>query len=215
MLNKDRIGVLIGKNGETKELLETLTRTKIVIDSDTGEYTIMAVTEEDKLEGSTGKRNKIIESLQDSYKEEISLELNTEDPAFSVWITKKIIRAINMGFKPEKAVKLLDQNYILDVTNLESVIGHSEKKLRRIKGRIIGEKGKMRMSIEKFTNTHLSIYRNLIGIIGDYNSMKIAKKAVNMILDGLPHRVVYNFIQKKYREQKEKEFRETWKPTFD
>ena len=95
--------------------------------------------------------------------------------------------------------------------------GNSEKKNKRLMGRLIGEKGRMRNAIEQYSNVFMSIYpeNKIIGLIGDYESLKIARKAVNMLLDGLPHYVVLNFLLKKSRERKEQEFQENWKPSFN
>ena len=40
LLNKQRLPIVIGKNGETKKLIEKLTHTRIEVDSETGEVTI-------------------------------------------------------------------------------------------------------------------------------------------------------------------------------
>ena len=54
-----------------------------------------------------------------------------------------------------------------------------------------------------------------MGFIADFDSLKIAQKAVDMIIEGLPHKTVTSFLLKRHRERKEKQFHETWKPTFD
>lgn len=212
MMNKDRIGVLIGQNGRTKDMIEELTGTRIVIDSATGEYQVEALENAEK---SINQKEAIAENLEEDYEEDVNLETDINDSSFSKWIATKIINAINIGFKPEKAVKLLDSEYSLEIIDLNKSIGGSEKKLKRMKGRLIGRNGKMRESIEKYSGAHVSIYKTKLGIIGNFDSSKIARKSVKMILEGLPHNVVFKFLQKKYKQQKEREFRENWTPTFD
>lgn len=224
-MNKDRLAVLIGKNGRTKQRIEKLTHTKIEIDSSTGEYSVnphnTPIKKPNDEKNSIGKDNEkadLVDEYDLSEDEEINnslLENANFEPSFSVWLAKNIIQAINIGFKPEKALKLLNSEFSLDVIPLEQILNNSEKRIKRMKGRIIGEKGKMRESIEKFSGANLSVYNNLIGIIGDFESLKIARKSISMILEGLPHKVSLNYLQKKYRERKEQEFKETWKPTFD
>lgn len=210
MINKDRIAVLIGKNGKTKEVIELLTNTEIEIDSKTGEYNIKPK------EHNTSEKINLDVDIEEIFEEKISLDsVTVNDPSFSVWITKNIIEAINIGFKPEKALKLLNQEFSMEVINLEKVIGSSEKKLTRIKGRLIGEKGVMRESIEKYSDVYMSVYKNLIGLIGKFDNLKVAKSAINMILEGMPHNSALNYLQKKYRERKDEEFKQIWKPSFD
>lgn len=211
-MNKDRIGVLIGQNGSTKKMIEELTNTIIDINSETGEYEIK--TKKPSNENKDIKQ-KIVEDLEEDYDDEVKLDVDISDSSFSIWIATQIINAINIGFKPEKAVKLLDSEYSLEIIDLNKLISSSVKKLRRMKGRIIGRNGTMRESIEKYSGAHVSIYKLKLGIIGNFESLKVARRAINMILDGLPHKIVYKFLQKKYKQKREREFRETWKPSFD
>ncbi|MBN2154975.1 MAG: RNA-processing protein [Candidatus Lokiarchaeota archaeon] len=208
-MNKDRVAVLIGKNGITKKKIQFLTNTQIEVDSTTGEYSIIPVEDQ---EDDTPEMQNILDQLDITPE---SLNIYKESPNFGMWTAKKIIEAINMGFKPEKAFKLINQDCIFEIISLEDILGNSQKTIKRIKGRLIGEKGIMRKSIEKYTNAHISVYQNQIGFIADFDSLKIAQKAVDMIIEGLPHKTVLAFLQKRYREKKEKEFHETWKPTFD
>jgi len=146
---------------------------------------------------------------------ETVLHLFKESPNFGLWIAKSIIEAINIGFKPEKAFQLLNQEYIFETISLEDAAGNTQKIIKRIKGRIIGENGSMRQSIEKYSTAFISVYGNHIGFIADFDSLKIAQKAIDMLIEGLPHKTVLTFLQKRYQERKEKEFHETWKPTFN
>lgn len=221
MIDKERVAVLIGKNGQTKELIERLTNTKIDIDSNSGNYRISPkenskenIKNNEDTENKELESNELIEKLNSS---EISSENITYEPSFSAWITQSIIEAINIGFTPEKALKLLDQKFTLEIINLEKLIGNNEKKIKRISGRIIGENGRMRSSIEQFSGVYLTINtkKNLLGLIGDFECLKVARKSIEMLTNGLPHKVTLNFLQKKYRERKQQEFNETWKPTFE
>ena len=209
MINKDRLAVVIGKNGITKRKIQYLTHCVIEIDSTTGDYTIHP--QEGEMEGSS-ELEKIHEEL------DIPIDIHKifkESPNFGIWTAKKVIEAINMGFKPEKAFQLINQDFIFEVISLEDTSGSSQKIIKRVKGRIIGENGSMRQSIEKYSTAYVSIYENSVGFIADFDSLKIAQKAVDMIIEGLPHKTVLSFLQKRHQERKEKEFHETWKPTFD
>jgi ribosomal RNA assembly protein len=192
-LSKDRIAVVIGKNGEVKKKIEEMTGTSITIDSETGEYNIESVpVNQDTIEN----------------------EFLNEEGEFRKYQTKFVLDAINHGFNPEKALKLLDPELHLDVVNLEDVLGDNEKRLTRMKGRLIGESGKIRNSIEQFSSVNISILNKTVAVIGDFDSIKIAKKAITMIIQGSPHKTVLNYLQKEYQERKRMEFTSTWKPTL-
>lgn len=207
-MNKDRLAVLIGKNGITKKKIQYLTNTVIEIDSKTGDYTIHPQEKpEEDLEFE-----KFLEQIDIPHD---TLKIFKKSPNFGLWTAKKIIEAVNIGFKPEKAFQLVNQDFIFEKISLEDAVGSSQKVIKRIKGRLIGEGGSMRQSIEKYSTAFISIYENSVGFIADFDSLKIAQKAVDMLIEGLPHKTVTSFLQKRYRERKEKEFHETWKPTFD
>lgn len=171
---KERIGVLIGKEGATKEHVENLTQTKLDIESETGSVTI-------------------------------SPSENMEDP-LAVWKARYIIKAIGRGFSPETALKLLDDDYILDIINLPDFVGKSKKAILRQKGRIIGREGRTKEIIKEMTSVDISVYGKTVALIGDMERIQIAKEAVQMILEGIRHKTVYSFLEKKKQELKRKEF---------
>lgn len=189
-LDKERMAVAIGKNGETKKKIEDLTGTLIKIDSTTGEFQVEPNKE----------------------KMPIDEESFPLDPSVRAFATINILKAIGFGFNPDKALKLLDPEYTIEIVDLEDILGHSDNKLTRIKGRLIGDKGKIRAAIEQFSDVHMSIYNRYLSLIGDFEAIKLAKKAINMIIDGAPHKVVLTFLQKKYQEKKHEDFTQIWKP---
>ncbi|MHA1129783.1 MAG: KH domain-containing protein, partial [Candidatus Helarchaeota archaeon] len=59
-----------------------------------------------------------------------------------------------------------------------------------------------RRIIEESTENVLSVYGNTVSIIGNIKTLKIAKKAVTMLIKGASHSTVYQFLYKKRREMK-------------
>jgi len=171
---KERVGVLIGKDGTTKEHIENMTSTELDIDSETGSITIIPTEK-------------------------------MEDP-LAVWKARYIIKAIGRGFSPETALKLLDDEIILEIINLPDFVGKSKKAILRQKGRIIGREGRTKEIIKEMTNVDMSVYGKTVALIGDMERIQIAKEAVEMILDGIRHKTVYSFLERKKQELKRKEF---------
>ncbi len=165
---KDRIGVLIGKRGSTKAMIEELTGAEILVDSGTGEVLIRFP--------------------------EIP-----EDPLMPMKL-ESVIRAIGRGFNPEIALKLLQDDYVLEVIDIRRFVGARKNALKRMRGRLIGEKGKARSYIESRTNTHISVYGHTVSIIGRTYDVVAAREAVFSLLEGSMHSTAYRAMEKKIAE---------------
>ncbi len=170
-----RIGVLIGTEGKTKEIIEKTTKTHINVDSEAGSISITPHQE-------------------------------AEDP-LSVWKARFMVKAIGRGFNPDIALKLVDDEVMLEIINLQDYAGKSKKAILRQKGRIIGKDGKTRDIITEMTGTYVSIYGKTVSIIGEMERLQIAKEAVEMILNGARHKTVYSFLERKKREMKLREIK--------
>ncbi len=180
---RERVGVVIGKNGITKDEIENLTKTEIIVDSEAGTVAI-SPTEE------------------------------TEDP-LSVWKARYIVKAIGRGFNPEISVKLMGDETILEIINLPDYVGKSKKAILRQKARIIGKDGRTKDIITDMTGVDISIYGKTVAIIGDMEQIHIAKEAVEMILNGVRHKTVYAFLERKTRDMKIKQFHRLAKDESD
>lgn len=108
----------------------------------------------------------------------------------------RVIEAIGRGFSPQRAIRLLDEGAILEVIDLRDYAGRSTNSLERIRGRVIGLKGKSRRVIEELTRCHVSVYGRTVSIIGDASEVQLASDAVKSLAKGSQHRAVYNTLQK-------------------
>jgi len=115
----------------------------------------------------------------------------------------EVVQAINRGFSPERAFVLLeDEDLLLDIIDL-SGLTDSPRQLDRLRGRIIGKDGRSREQIEHMTECEISVFGKTVAIIGLPEQIKIARTAVDMLLQGLPHEAVYAFMERKRRELKQ------------
>lgn len=161
-----RVGVLIGKGGATKKILEDRTSTRISVDSKEGIV---------RVEG---------------------------DNAPFLLRGVEVIQAINRGFSPERAFMLLDdEDLLLDMIDLSGMTDNP-RQLERLRGRIIGKDGRSREQIEHMTDCEISVFGKTVALIGLPDQIKIARNAIDMLLQGLPHDVVYGFLERKRREAK-------------
>ncbi|MFQ5621427.1 MAG: RNA-processing protein, partial [Candidatus Nanoarchaeia archaeon] len=63
----------------------------------------------------------------------------------------------------------------------------------------IGEGGKSRKVLEDLTECQISVYGKTIAVIGEVEMMSLARRAVDMLLCGAPHRNVYKWLEKQRR----------------
>ncbi len=108
----------------------------------------------------------------------------------------RVIEAIGRGFSPQRAKRLIDGGTAFEVIDLRDYAGRSTNSLDRIKGRVIGLKGKSRRVIEELTKCHLSVYGRTVAIIGEAQEVQLASEAVRQLASGSQHKTVYNALQK-------------------
>ncbi|MCE4617454.1 MAG: KH domain-containing protein [Desulfurococcales archaeon] len=122
-----------------------------------------------------------------------------------------IVRAMALGFTPEQAFELVDEDMILVVIDLKTVVGDNQSAIRRLKGRVIGEKGRAKRTIEEVTGTKIVVGDYHIGIIGEYERAMAAKTAVEMLLEGRQHSTVYRHLEDIMRTVKRREMMSYWR----
>jgi ribosomal RNA assembly protein len=166
---EERISVVIGNKGKTKNEICRKCNVKIEIESKTGEITVS--------------------STSNNFDEYGALK------------ARDIITAISSGFSPERAFRILDEETLFQILDLRNFTS-STNSTYRIKGRIIGEKGKARKNLEELTNTYISIYGHIIGLIGNYEETKIAIDAIMLLINGRSHKTVYEMLYQAKRRSK-------------
>jgi len=134
----------------------------------------------------------------------IALTPTAKDPSL-LFRAKEVVTAIGRGFSPERTFRLLeDDDTIFVIIDLREIVGRAPSDLKRLKGRIIGRNGKMRMLIEELTGTSMSVYGYTVSIIGSTDQAEMTRAAVNMLIKGKQHRTVQRFLYRKRRELKKK-----------
>jgi len=155
--------------------------------------------------GKAGTTKRQIEELTGTKlaidSEEGIVTIGGED-ALAVMRTTEIVRAINRGFSPERAVTLLeDEDLLLDIIDLSGVCS-TPKQMERLRGRIIGKNGKAREQIEDMTGALVSVHGKTVAIIGSLDQVKIVSEAIEMLVEGMPHATVFSYLERKRKEQK-------------
>ncbi len=125
-----------------------------------------------------------------------------EGESIDCFICEKVVKAVGRGFNPIIALKLVNEDYVLEIINITDFAGKSKKKLIRIKARLIGTKGKARIVFENMTNTNIVIYGKTVSIVGKYYDVAFAKQGVEYLLEGAPHGNVYKFLEEAVKKKK-------------
>jgi len=139
--------------------------------------------------GSTKNKIEKIAGIQLEIHEN-DVEIIGED--LNVIYARDIIKAIGRGFSPKEALKLLDDDYQLLVLNARD---YTTRNLEPVIARLIGTGGKTRRIIEEYTRTHISIYGKTVSIIGTAQDVHIASEAIEMLINGAPHKNVYIYLE--------------------
>lgn len=139
----------------------------------------------------------------------VSVGYTPEKAAEAYLAITKIMSAISTGFDEPRIRDMIERDLSLVSIDLEELVGTDRSTLTRIKGRIIGERGKAKQKIESVTGCSLSIYGNKVGIIGTPEMVDVAGEAVQRLSGGLQHQTVYRFLESKMRRMKQE--RELWK----
>ena len=115
----------------------------------------------------------------------------------------EVIQAVNRGFSPDRAFRLLgDEDLLLEVIDLSGLVDNP-RQMDRLRGRIIGRDGREREQIEHMTHTQISVMGKTIAIIGLPEQMKVARAAIDMLLEGSPHEAVFSYLEKKRQDAKQ------------
>lgn len=141
----------------------------------------------------------------------ISSTGESKDPVLA-WKARDIVRAIARGFNPKVAFTLIDEDMMLLVISLRDVVGSSQNQVKRVAGRIIGERGRTRKVIEQITGTKVTVYGRTVSIIGTNPGMDNARKAIDMLISGAPHSTVYSQLERMRREMN-RQYSELWDET--
>ncbi len=122
------------------------------------------------------------------------------------FIAKDIVRAIGRGFEPPLALKLLNDEYGLKVIDLRDYVS-SRDGLARIKGRVIGEKGRTKEIINEEVGANVAVWGHTVAVISRLETLDYAMEAVFKIIEGSPHANVYAYLEKCRRKIKQDEIR--------
>lgn len=133
--------------------------------------------------------------------EEGDVKLKGED-SLNLLTGQNVVKAIGRGFNPNKALDLLKEDVVMETIDMTDYSKGSKSRLITIRGRMIGTEGKARKHLEYITGTHISVYGKTICILGPYEYVGLARKAIESLLTGSRHATVYAWLERQMKEYK-------------
>lgn len=169
------------------------------------EYSYEVKIPKDRVAVLIGKKGEIKKQIEKSTKTRIDVDskegevLITGTDAIKLYTAKEIIRAIGRGFNPDIAQQLLKQDYGLEIIPIDA---KNKQDMERLKGRVIGQEGKSRKTIEQLTGAYICVYGKTISIIGKFEGLDLARRAIQMLLTGSPHSNVFKMLEKRIKDMR-------------
>ena len=168
---------------------------------------------DDRIGVLIGKNGRVKREIEEKCKVQIEIDSHKGDAIISStyepvaemqpFKALEIISAISKGFSPERAYRLFsDEDLIFQIIDLKDYAGKSSNTMDRIKGRIIGQNGKSRKTIEELSGAYMSVSGHTVALIGEFEEVRLANDAVIMILKGSTHKTVYAMLQQSKRKNK-------------
>ncbi len=138
--------------------------------------------------------------------ENFSVKVEAGNDPIGALKAQEIMKAIARGFSSRRALRLLDDDQYLDIIDITDFAGDSGRAMLRLRGRLIGEKGRTREIMERTTETCISVYGKTVAAIGTAEQLVVFREAIGMLLGGAMHSTVYRFLERKRRQLKAKPF---------
>ncbi|MCL5115150.1 MAG: hypothetical protein M1528_01280 [Candidatus Marsarchaeota archaeon] len=117
------------------------------------------------------------------------------------YIAKNVIFAFGRGFSIDDATLLLNENFYFTYIDLKEELG-SEKRAKRIKGRIIGEGGRCKTYIERVSQAKISFYGDTVSFIGTIDQINEAETAIKTLIEGGTHKLAYLRMEAAHRKHR-------------
>jgi len=140
--------------------------------------------------------------LIDGQSGEVIIRGNDDVKKMMPFKAEEIVMAVGRGFSPDKAMRLLEGENSLHVIDLREFVGRSSSQIERVRGRIIGEGGRVRKNVEELSGASICVYGRTVAIIGEGKQLRSAVDAITSLSNGSTHGKVYNDLQESRRRQK-------------
>ncbi len=147
------------------------------------------------------KQNK--EKLEKALKVKISYsrkDVVVNGDAINEYVALLVIESIDLGFTAEQALLLCNEDFVFEKINIKDITKRHD--LERVRGRIIGTKGKTKNLLETLSDCFICLHDNIIGIIGRAEDIEKAMAALTSIIQGAKQSKVYSQLERMRSKEK-------------
>lgn len=121
-------------------------------------------------------------------------EVYIEGKAEDEFVAERVVQALDFGFPYAAAVEIKTDDLAFEILNVKEYT--KQKNLERVRGRIIGTKGKTLKVLSDLTNCYLELKDNEVGIVGEPEFIKTAEDAIISLIQGSKTGNVYSYLEK-------------------
>lgn len=123
-----------------------------------------------------------------------------EGKAEDEYLALEVLKAVQLGFSVDTSLHLKEEGILLYEVNIKDVT--KRKDFERVRGRIIGTHGRTLQTLKTLTGCSFSLSYNMVGIIGDSDTIYDAIDAVRSLIQGSTQGNVYSRLEKQRREKR-------------
>ncbi len=109
------------------------------------------------------------------------------------YLAEQVILAVDFGFEISVALMIKQEDLLFEILNIKDYTSRSD--LERIRGRIIGTKGKTKKTLISLSECFIEVKNNQIGIIGYPENVKNVSQALISLIKGTKQSNVYAYLE--------------------
>ena len=126
--------------------------------------------------------------------------LVTAPPDVDPWGALKardVVLAVGRGFSPERAFRLFRGEMYLEILDMKEISGKRTKEaMRRLRARLIGERGRARERVEELSGCLVSVYGSAVALIGSAEQLDRGVRGVKLLIRGSEHGTVFSYLER-------------------
>ncbi|MBR9681119.1 MAG: RNA-processing protein [Candidatus Altiarchaeota archaeon] len=123
----------------------------------------------------------------------IDSSVTIKGDSLNVLRAEDIVKAIGIGFPIEDVYTLFDEQNQFMRFDIEDAVPPAH--LKRLMGRIIGEKGKTKIRLQELTGVKIHITEDDVAGIGEPLQLQALKEGLEKLIQGGTHASVYKHIE--------------------
>jgi len=138
-----------------------------------------------------------IKFLERTFKVKIEIkgrQVFVEGESLDEFEMEAVIDAMNLGFSARTAALIKEEDIVFEKLNIKD---HTRRKnLDVVRGRLIGTHGKTKNTLEQISGCEIKIKDNIVGVIGEAESVTNTLTAIANIIKGSKQTNVYKFLER-------------------